>query len=67
MIGRAFTAWLAAVLVALVCAAAQVLDADPEALQDVADDVVAAQLDARMAELAANLEELRTVRMGPRP
>lgn len=56
MIGAAFARWLGAVLIALVMGTAQVLDADPEALQDVADEAAAIVQDVqRLARVDAAL------------
>lgn len=56
MIGRHFSAWLGALLVALLLAGAQVLDQDPEALQMVADEAAAVAQDVqRLARMDAAL------------
>lgn len=47
MIGATLTRWLAAALIAVLVSAGHMLDADPEALQDVADDVAAAPIEAQ--------------------
>lgn len=52
------TRWLVALLVTLVCGVIPVLDADPEALQAVADEAAAAAQDAqRLARVDAALTE----------
>lgn len=47
MIGATLTRWLVAALITAIFGAAPLLDADPEALQDVADDAAAVAQEAQ--------------------